>query len=51
MEMKTFNEITKEIFVAYGFKKNGKNYILQLEYIANIKFYKLFAGENTFFYL
>ena len=50
MEVKTFNKITKEIFVAYGFKKNGKNYILELTDIALIVWLDYYCGLRSIHY-
>ena len=50
MEIKTFNKITKEIFAAYGFKKNGKNYILELADITIFVWLDYYCGLRSIHY-
>jgi len=50
MEMKSFNKITKEIFIAYGFKKIGKYYILKLKDITLFVWLDSWRGLKSFMY-
>lgn len=50
MEIKSFNKITKEVFIAYGFKKIGKNYILELKDILLCVWLDSWHGLKSFHY-
>ena len=50
MEMKSFNAITKEIFLNYGFKKEKKYYILALKEITFFVWLDSWRGLKSFMY-
>ena len=50
MERKIFNKITREIFLHYGFKKEKKYYILELEEITLFVWLHSWRGLKSFMY-
>ena len=50
MDQKTFNKLTKEVFLEYGFTKQKDNYILKLEDITIFVVFRSWRGIKSFSY-
>ena len=50
MEKSVFNKITKEVFLEYGFKKEGSSYVLLLDEISIVVRFSSWRGIKYFGY-